>query len=156
MVARGGIEQSNHRHADFQSGEGDSRGLLINHLQRLPAPSPASPRHNYGTPNVSSTHSWHSRVRGPIANGPSVFPDVNRRAVHARRASSVLCSKAQCMLASTDKLVRVFRCFPRLRLQVHSPHRTTREIELGNDGIVANGSFRGTALPKFRAFEATS
>jgi hypothetical protein len=35
MMARGGIEQSNHRHADFQSGEGDSRGLLINHLRRL-------------------------------------------------------------------------------------------------------------------------
>jgi hypothetical protein len=38
MVARGGL---NHRHADFQSGSGGSRGLSINHLQRLPAPSPA-------------------------------------------------------------------------------------------------------------------
>ena len=49
---------SNHRHADFQSVDGRSRSLSINHLQRLPAPSPGSPRHNHGTPNLSSTHSW--------------------------------------------------------------------------------------------------
>ncbi len=55
---------------DFQSGEGDSRGLLINHLQRLPAPSPASPRHNHGTPNLSSSHSRHRALRrgGLITN----------------------------------------------------------------------------------------
>src|SRR6185312_4091666 len=50
--------ESNHRHADFQPGLGGSRGLSINHLQRLPAPSPGPPRHNYGTSNLSSTHSW--------------------------------------------------------------------------------------------------
>ena len=58
--------ESNHRHADFQSGEGDSRGLLINHLQRWPAPTRASPRHNPGTPNLSSSHSRHSGVCGLI------------------------------------------------------------------------------------------
>jgi hypothetical protein len=57
MVARA---ESNHRHADFQSVVADSRGLLINHLQRLPAPSLATPRHNHGTPNLSSSHSWHT------------------------------------------------------------------------------------------------
>jgi hypothetical protein len=40
---------------------------LINHLQRLPAPSPGTPRHNYGTPNLSSSHSWHIRIYGLIA-----------------------------------------------------------------------------------------
>src|SRR6267143_47740 len=56
MVARGGIEPPT------RGFSGDSRGLLSNHLQRLPAPSPASPRHNYGTPNLSSSHSRHSGV----------------------------------------------------------------------------------------------
>ena len=55
--------ESNHRHADFQSFFGDSRGLSINHLQRLPALFPASPRHNHGTPSLSSAHSWHIRAR---------------------------------------------------------------------------------------------
>ena len=64
MVARGEL---NHRHADFQSGEGDSRGLLIKHLSRLPAPPPGTPRHSYGTPNLSSTHSWHSGPGQPNA-----------------------------------------------------------------------------------------
>ncbi len=64
---------------DFQSGEGDSRGLIINHLQRLPALSPATPRHIHATPNLSSTHSWHitfaaslppiSRPPAPMGNG---------------------------------------------------------------------------------------
>jgi hypothetical protein len=67
MMARGGIEQSNHRHADFQSGEGDSRGLLINHLRRLPVPVPGTPRHNCGTPNLSSAHPWHTGIYGFIA-----------------------------------------------------------------------------------------
>jgi hypothetical protein len=40
----------NHRHADFQSGDGCSRGFLINHLQRLPTPLP---RH-------TTAHSWHT------------------------------------------------------------------------------------------------
>ena len=60
MVARGGIEPPT------RGFSGDSRGLLSNHLQRLPAPSPASPRHNYGTPNLSSSHSRHSGVCGLI------------------------------------------------------------------------------------------
>src|SRR5882762_11344675 len=51
---------SNHRHADFQSVVAGSRGLIINHLQRLPAPTPASPRHNPSTPNLSSSRSWHT------------------------------------------------------------------------------------------------
>ena len=38
-----------------------TRGFsAINHLQRLPDPTPASPRHNYGTPKLSSSHSRHS------------------------------------------------------------------------------------------------
>jgi hypothetical protein len=60
VVARGGIEPLNHRHADFQAVIAGSRGLFINYLQRLPAPSPGSPWHIPGTPNLSSTHPWHS------------------------------------------------------------------------------------------------
>jgi len=36
------------------------QGLINQPLAALPAPSPASPRHNHGTPNLSSTHSWHT------------------------------------------------------------------------------------------------
>ena len=39
------------------------RGLCINHLQRLPAPSPGPPRHNDGTPNLGSAQSRHRDVR---------------------------------------------------------------------------------------------
>jgi hypothetical protein len=35
-------------------------GLSINHLQRLADPFPGTPRHNRGTPNLSSTRSWHN------------------------------------------------------------------------------------------------
>jgi hypothetical protein len=41
--------------------------LIINHLQRLPAPTPASPRHNPGTLKLSSSHSWHTGAYGFIA-----------------------------------------------------------------------------------------
>jgi hypothetical protein len=54
----------NHRHADFQSGERDSSGLLVNHLQRLLALFPGTPRHNHGTLNLSSTHSWLRGISG--------------------------------------------------------------------------------------------
>jgi hypothetical protein len=57
------VSEESTRHADFQSVVADSRGLIINHLQHLPAPTPASPRHNHGTPNLSSTHSWHRASR---------------------------------------------------------------------------------------------
>jgi hypothetical protein len=46
--------ESNHRHADFQPDVAGSRGLLINHLQRLPALSPATPRHIHGTPKLAT------------------------------------------------------------------------------------------------------
>jgi hypothetical protein len=55
----------NHRHADFQSVVAGSRSFIINHLQPLPALSPATPRHIHGTPNLSSTHSRHPRQRSP-------------------------------------------------------------------------------------------
>jgi hypothetical protein len=45
------------------------RGLQINHLQRLANTFPGKPRHNPGTPNLSSTLSRHigqSRPAGPI------------------------------------------------------------------------------------------
>jgi len=74
----------NHRHADFQSGVGGSRGLLISHLQRLPPLSPASPRHIYGTPNLNSTRSWHSNASRLLRHDFAVFPDVKWRAIHAR------------------------------------------------------------------------
>ena len=51
--------ESNHRHADFQFALGVSRGLIIHHLQRLPAPTPGTLRHTYGTPNLRAAHSWH-------------------------------------------------------------------------------------------------
>jgi len=39
----------------------------VNYLQRLPAPSPASPRHTPGTPNLSSSHSRHTAIYGFVA-----------------------------------------------------------------------------------------
>jgi hypothetical protein len=73
--------ESNHRHADFQSDEGDFSGLLINHLQRLPAPSPGTPRHNYGTPSLSSTQSWHIVANGLIA---TTLPAFTGRVIYVR------------------------------------------------------------------------
>src|ERR1700704_387316 len=55
--------ESNHRHADFQTVVAGARDFIIKHLQRLPALSPATPRHIHGTPNLSSTHSWHRASR---------------------------------------------------------------------------------------------
>src|SRR6266404_7079574 len=60
MVARDRIELPTR---GFSAVIADSRGFVINHLQRLPAPTPASPRHIHGTPNLSSTHSWHRASR---------------------------------------------------------------------------------------------
>ena len=54
-----GLEDLNPRPTVYKTAIKRSMGLLINHLQRLPAPLPGPSRHNYGTPNVSSTHSWH-------------------------------------------------------------------------------------------------
>ena len=49
-------------------------GLYFKHLQRLPAPSPGPPRHNYGTPNLGSAHSRHRDVRiGRNLISPPVF-----------------------------------------------------------------------------------
>jgi len=80
----------NHRHADFQSDNGGSRGLLISHLQRLPTLTPGSPRHNYGTPNPSSTRSWHSNASRLLRHDFAVFPDVKWRAIHARGFACIL------------------------------------------------------------------
>src|SRR3982074_3396563 len=67
QIADLNVGQGRNRTTDTRIfSEGDSRELSINHLQRLPAPSPASPRHNYGTPNLSSSHSRHSGVCGLI------------------------------------------------------------------------------------------
>jgi hypothetical protein len=55
--------ESNHRHADFETVVAGARDFIIKHLQRLPALSPATPRHIHGTPNLSSTHSWHRASR---------------------------------------------------------------------------------------------
>ena len=52
----------NPRHADFQSVFGDSRGLSINHLQRLADPVPGTPRHNPGKLNLSWSQIWHSTL----------------------------------------------------------------------------------------------
>lgn len=41
----------------------------FNHLQRLPAPIPAPPRHNYGTPKLRSAHSRHSDFRPYMQEG---------------------------------------------------------------------------------------
>src|SRR5271157_5113557 len=54
----------NPRHADFQPAAGGSRGLSINHLQRLPPLFPGTPRHNPGTLNLSWSHSWYSFLAG--------------------------------------------------------------------------------------------
>ncbi len=65
MVARGGIEPPTR---GFSVAAGGSRGLSVNHLQRLPTPNPATPRHNPGTPNLSSTHSRHIACGGVRAH----------------------------------------------------------------------------------------
>ena len=57
--------ESNYRHADFQSALAGSRGLTINHLQSLSAPTPGTPRHTYGTPNLSSARPRHSLPNPP-------------------------------------------------------------------------------------------
>ena len=76
--------ESNHRHADFQSVVAGSRGLIINHLHRLPALSPATPRHIHGTPNLSSTHSWHIGARR--LHGAVVSPGQPRGKGEAHRS----------------------------------------------------------------------
>jgi hypothetical protein len=60
MVARGGIEPPTR---GFSGGFRGSGGLRISHLQRLPAPIPASPGHIPGTLNLSSTRSRHKGPR---------------------------------------------------------------------------------------------
>ena len=82
--------ESNHRHADFQSFFGDSRGLSINHLQRLRAPSPASPRHNHGTPSLSRSRSWHKGLR--IA----VKPEQDRKNNRDRGQRHVIYGRGPC------------------------------------------------------------
>src|ERR1700735_5279374 len=52
----------NPRHADFQAFREGLRGLTINHLQALASPFPGTPRHNYGTLNLSWSHLRHSRL----------------------------------------------------------------------------------------------
>jgi hypothetical protein len=66
------MEIMNPRHADFQSAFGGSRGLSINHLQRLADPFPGTPRHNPGTLNLSRSRSWH-RLDGVGWNPSSSF-----------------------------------------------------------------------------------
>src|SRR3984893_3035455 len=51
MTNNSGAE-SNHRHADFQTVVAGSRGLIINHLQRLPALVNAA---------HTKAHSWHTQ-----------------------------------------------------------------------------------------------
>jgi len=80
----------NHRNADFQSGIGGSRDLLISHLQRLPTLIPRSPRHNYGTSNLNSTRSRHSNASRLLRHDFAVFPDVKWRAIHARGFTCIL------------------------------------------------------------------
>jgi hypothetical protein len=66
------------------SDNGGPRGLSINHLQRLPALSPGPPRHNYGTPNLSSTHSRHT-IETPMFRTATVK---NRTRSNDRRVSA--------------------------------------------------------------------
>jgi hypothetical protein len=84
--------ESNHRHADFQSEFGGSRGFKIKHLQRLPAPSPATPRHIHGTPNLSSSHSWHRASRSAASQLAleryEISGKTERPLVHPERSSS--------------------------------------------------------------------
>ena len=70
--------------------------LSFNNLQRLPAPFPGSPRHNPGTPNLSSIHSWHTpealRPLWPFGDDLAVLPDIERRPMHPRGTPSSLAS----------------------------------------------------------------
>jgi hypothetical protein len=51
---QGENRRSNCRYADFPVRRRRFQGLINHRLQRLPAPFPGTPRHNYGTPNLSS------------------------------------------------------------------------------------------------------
>ena len=64
MVARGGIEPPTR---GFSVHCRWIQGLIINRLKRLPAPTPASPMYNPGTPELSSSLSWHSSTYRFIA-----------------------------------------------------------------------------------------
>ena len=72
----------NPRPTVYRATIGRSMGLFFNHLQRLPAPFPVPPRHNYGTANLSSTHSRHSGLRigyrlMPLLNSPgNILPRI--------------------------------------------------------------------------------
>ena len=57
------LRDLNPRPTSYKAAIGSSTGLCINHLQRLPAPSPGPPRHNYGTASLGSTLSRHKGFR---------------------------------------------------------------------------------------------
>src|ERR1700693_5597879 len=60
IVAREEIEPPTRGFSAFQLAAGLSRGLIINHLQRLADPFPGTPRHTPGTVNLSWSHMRHS------------------------------------------------------------------------------------------------
>ena len=84
MVARGGIEPPTR---GFSVDNGGSRGLLINHLQRLPALSPGSPRHIHGTPNLSRHIPGTSLSLPPISR--TLAPMGNGDNLHLRRTKPI-------------------------------------------------------------------
>src|SRR5450631_3331592 len=83
----------NPRHADFQSLFGVSRGLSINHLQRLADPFPGTPRHNPGTLNLSRSHSWQETngTRIPV-NGERASATPYEKYAAGRSGASVTAS----------------------------------------------------------------
>jgi hypothetical protein len=108
--------ESNHRHADFQTVVARFRGLIINHLQRLPAPSPATPRHTHGTPNLSSTRSRHSKGSRLLRHDLAVFPHVKGRAIHTRGFARILGRTTQGASDTRSKALGSTHLRSRLRL----------------------------------------
>jgi len=76
MVARGGIEPPTR---GFSTEEIRYRGLILNHLQSLPAPKPAYPWHIPGTPSLSSTHSWRVTLSPPVEFAQCLARPYNER-----------------------------------------------------------------------------
>jgi hypothetical protein len=83
LVEPGHVFDYRNKRAERSVVEGDSRGFLINHLQRLPAPFPGTRRHNNGTPSLRSSQSRHTLTwRGGLAQD---LPTDRRKSCRAAR-----------------------------------------------------------------------
>ena len=96
---------------------------------------PGTPRHNPGTPNLNWSHRRHSSPGRPrmrrkhlrlLGHNLAVFPNVNRRSVHARHFSG---STGGTPHSTTDTGSKALRLLRRLTSSCHGP----RSSNLGLD-----------------------